>query len=171
MAKTYTFTRVEGFNKALRAIPKEAAPALRDAAQAIAGDIASKAATRARMVGGVAKYVAPTIRPARDRIPKVLMGGSTSLPTSGTGWSRSRSGPSQTVGDVWAGAEFGGGKRARTPAGGSTLQFRPYLPSPTGRGGSGYFLFPTVRDRQDEIMDRYGDALMDAVDSAARKGG
>jgi hypothetical protein len=61
----------------------------------------------------------------------------------------------QTVGNVWGGAEWGSRR---------FTQFPPV--TKVGR-----FLFATVRDRQDEIMDRYGDALMDAVDSAARKGG
>lgn len=155
MARTYTYANVAGLRRALRALPKEAQATMRDASSDIAADVAGRAAVRARFVGGVAKHVAPTIKARRDRVPKVVMGGSTRLPDRPGG----RSGRGQTVGDVIWGAEFGGGRRP------STRQFSPWR----GNGeGAGYFLWPTVRENADETMERYGDALVKAVDRAAR---
>lgn len=140
MRRTYTYNSVPGLRKALREVPREAQGELRDAAQDIAGIIATKATARARSVGGVAKYVAPTIRAKRDRIPVVQMGGSGSLPSGGI------------VGDVWGGAEFG------------SRRYRQFAPFTKG----GRFLYPTISDESEAIMDAYGDALIRAIDKAAR---
>jgi hypothetical protein len=99
-------------------------------------------------VGGVARLVAPSVKVGRDRVPAVKMGGSTRLPPRN---GKPRKGGRQTVGDVWAGAEFGGGARART------RQFRPH------RGTVGYFLWPAVRQDSDRIQRTYSAALDDAL--------
>ena len=91
--------------------------------------------------------MAPTIRARRGNVPIVKMGGNKRL----------RAGERQTVGDIWAGAEFGGGRRP------TTHQFKPYIPSPTGKGGAGYFFFPAIRDMEADIVERYGDALGKAL--------
>lgn len=153
MAKVKGFTTIEGLNAALRLLPKEASSKLRDASVEIAAGIASEASGRATSVGGVAALVAPSIRATRDRIPVVKMGGSAGLPTAGNGWARSRGGARQTIGDVIWGAEFGGGARP------STLQFQPH------KGRVGYFLWPTVRDRNQDIHERYSDALLKALEA------
>lgn len=151
MPRTVTFNHVAGLRRALRDLPKEASSELREASLDIASDVAGKAAARARMVGGVAVYVAPTIKAKQDRIPKVVMGGLTKLP--------GRTGPNQTVGNVMWGAEFGGRRRP------TTQQFQPWRGNSTG---AGYFLWPTIRAQSASIVERYGDALMTAVDKAAR---
>jgi hypothetical protein len=156
MARTYTFNNVAGLRRALNSLPKEAQAEIRGASLAIAQDIAPKAAARARQVGGVAKYVAPTIKARRDRVPKIVMGGTKRLPARD---GRPRRGPNQTVGNVVWGAEFGSG---RYP------QFHPWRGSSTG---AGYFLWPTIREESDDITERYADALMDAVDKSARRAG
>lgn len=149
MPKTYTYTTMAGLRQALRSVGKEAKKTLRDASSVIASDVAVEAASRATSLGGAAKLVAPTIRAKRGDVPSVQMGGARKL----------RPGARQTVGDILWGAEFGGGSKPRT------RQFERWR----GSGpGSGYFLFPTVRDDEDQIMERYGDALMKAVDKAAR---
>lgn len=156
MAKTTDYNTIAGLNAALRKLPKEATAKLRDASAEIAGKVASDAAAKARSVGGVAKYVAPSIRVRRDRIPMVQMGNSSRLPTAGDGWSRSRTGSRQTVGDVIWGAEFGGGL---TP---NTRQFMPWRGS---SHGAGYFLWPTVRDNRLEIAATYSEALLEALEA------
>lgn len=149
MARTYTFDEISGLRKALRAVPREAQGELRKASLVIADRVAGKASGRARGVGGVAKYVAPTIKARRDRVPKIVMGSTKRLP--------GRRGKGQTVGDVMWGAEFG----ARVHR-----QFQPWR----GSGqGAGYFLWPTVRDESDETIERYGEALLSAVDKSARR--
>lgn len=152
MARTFTFNHVAGVREALRSLPKEASVTLRDASVDIAEDVAAKAEDRARALGGVAKYV--PVKARRDRIPKVVMGGTTRLPARD---GRPRRGSRQTVGDVMWGAEFGSDR------------FRQF--SPWGGNGetAGYFLWPTIRDESDGIMERYGDALMEAVDKAASR--
>lgn len=159
MAKTVTFYQVAGLNRALRALPKTASANLRDASQAIADKVAKDAAGAATSQGGLAAIVAPTIRSGRDRVPVVKMGSSARLPTSGDGWTRQRLGQRQTIGDVIWGAEFGGGKRP------TTRQFLPWRGNDTG---AGYFLWPTVRGDRDFIEKEYGDAILDAIDEAAR---
>lgn len=146
MAKMSGYTNVAGLNKALKTLPKEASKRLRDAAQSIAIDVAATAAGRASAIGGVAKYVAPTIKAPRDRVPVVKMGGNSRLPGD-------RSGERQSVGDVIWGAEFGGGARP------STRQFSPH------KGRTGYFLWPTVRAENQDIADAYSEALLDALEA------
>jgi hypothetical protein len=149
MGKTLRVNNVAALNKMLRRLPKEASAELRDASVDIAEQVAQRAAGRARMVGGVAKYVAPTIRPRRDRVPKIAMGGTARLP--------GRTGKNQTVGDVMWGAEFGSDR------------FRQFSPWRGNKDGAGYFLWPTVRDEGDFISDTYEDALLRAVDKAVKR--
>jgi hypothetical protein len=154
-----TFYKVQDLNAVLRSIPKEANATLRDASQSIAGEVAKDAASSASAQGGVAKYVAPTIRAARDRVPYIKMGSSKLLPKEGNGWKRkSRKGGRQSIGDVMWGAEFGGGRRR------TTRQFEPWRGSDHG---AGYFLWPSVRDNRAYIEKAYGDALNEAIDKAA----
>jgi hypothetical protein len=155
MAKTLHFYQVAGLNRTLRALPKTASANLRDASQEIADKVAQDAAARASGQGGVARFVAPTIKSRRDRVPVVKMGSSSPLPSD----KRARKGDRQTVGDVIWGAEFGGGGR---PA---TSQFLPWRGNDTG---AGYFLWPTVRGDRAFIEKAYGDAILEATDEAAR---
>lgn len=157
MARTIKFRNVDGLYKTLATLTKEASGELRTESLAIAGDVATKAAGLARDVGGVATLVAPTLKARRDRIPKVAMGGTKRLPPIG---GRPRHGAEQTVGDVIYGAEFGGGRRP------TTRQFKPWRGN---KGDAGYFLWPTVRAEYDTVVERYGEALMRAVDKAARR--
>jgi hypothetical protein len=148
--RTSTYNNIAGLHRALRQLPKEASVKLRDASVDIARMVADDARGRALRVGGVAKYVAPTIKATRDRVPVVKMGGSGKLPST----SRRRLGGRQTVGDVIWGAEFGGQRRP------TTQQFMPWRGSSTG---AGYFLWPAVRANSDDIQERYSQALLDAL--------
>lgn len=154
MVKGFTFNNVAGLNKALRQLPKEASAQLRDASLDIAEDVARKASTRARMVGGVLAYVAPTIKARRDRVPKIVMGGTTRLPPRN---GVARQGAKQTVGNVVWGGEFGSDR---------FRQFSPWRGSDTG---AGYALWPTIRAESDATMERYCDALIKAVDKTASR--
>lgn len=138
--KVYT---VPGLNRALRQLPKDLSAEMRDASQDIADDIARRAAGRARSVGGAASLVAPSVKSRRDRVPVVQMGGRTPLPGP-----RGPNRTNQTVGNVWAGSEYGSRRFS---------QFQPVK-------RPGYFLWPTVEDMHDEIADRYGEALTKAMD-------
>jgi hypothetical protein len=138
------YTSVAGLNTALRKLPKEASARLRDASEEIAADVARVASSRAMGLGGPASIVAPTIRGTRDRVPVVKMGSA----------KRIRKGSaSQTIGNLIWGAEFGGGARP------TTQQFSPHL------GTTGYFLWPTVREMNDEIRKEYSEALDKALEA------
>ena len=92
-----------------------------------------------------------------DRFPTIKLSGSSGFV--------SRSAPNKkrktkvTRSDVFFGAEFGGQARK------STNQFNRYVQSPTGRGGKGYFFFPTVRKDAGKIAEQY----LDAIDVILRK--
>lgn len=139
------YRNVAGLNQALRSLPKEASARLRDASVEIAREVAQEASSRALGIGGPAALVAPTIKPTRDRIPVVKMGGSKKL--------AGRTGVNQTIGNLIWGSEFGGGARPRTN------QFMPH------RGRDGYFLWPTIRDMGQDIQDEYSDALLEALEN------
>lgn len=150
MARTVTYTNVAGLRKAFRVLPKDLMVELRDASMDIADDVARKAGMRARMVGGVMRYVAPTIRARRDRVPKIVMGGTTRLPARDGG---PRRGTNQTVGNVIWGGEWGSDRHR---------QFSPW-------SREGYVLWPTIDAESDKTMERYGEALLRAVDKTASK--
>lgn len=150
MGKTHTFLRADGFNKVLRAIPKEADREVRAASGVIAQDLASKAQTRARSYGDVASLVAPTIKAGRDRVPLVRMGGTKRLPPRD---GRTRTGPNQTVGNLIWGAEWG------------SRRFRQF-PEPVKRGR---MLWSTLHDEYEASMDAWGDAVLAAIDHASKR--
>lgn len=145
---------VVGAQAALRRLPSELQREMRVASQAIAADIADEADDRARSQGGVSGLMAGHVKAVKDRYPVVRLGDQQRLPTSGAGWSRKRSGRGQRVNDLWRAAEFGGGS-ARTPQ----LVGHPH------RGTLGWFFYPAVRDRQEEALERWSEALQRALDA------
>lgn len=156
MAKMTTDHSIAGLNRRLARLPKTAKVRLRQGSAAIAERVATDAAELARRVGGVLALVAPSFKATKDGVPTVKMGGTTKLPAQGPGWTHSRAGDRQTLGDAMWGAEFGGGKRARTPAGGSTLQFMQWRGS---SDGAGYAMWPAVRQDREYIQDTYSEEL------------
>lgn len=156
--KTYTYTRVKGLRDALRALPEEAQRQLGHAFVDIAGDVAEEAGRRARALGGVSGLVAPSIKAVRDpKSPRVRMGSRRRLPRQGDGWGpRSRRGDSQTIGALIFAAEFGA----------SPTTYPQFADHPH-RGTRGWFLWPTVRESEDAIMDRIDEAVLRAADEVA----
>lgn len=150
MAKMTNYgSNVEGLRRALRKLPKEAGDELKEASHDIADLIATGARREAsflqgRHKAGGWKYLGPTLRAYRSRIPEVKLGGKRRIP--------GRRGTSQTVGDLLFGLEFGGGKRP------STRQFLPH------KGTTGYALWPTVRAKEDETFGMYSKALLHALE-------
>jgi hypothetical protein len=47
-----------------------------------------------------------------------------------------------------------------------TSQFPPYKPSPTGRGGAGYFLYPTIRRLGPYYLKEWSEAMATAIKRA-----
>jgi hypothetical protein len=63
----------------------------------------------------------------------------------------------------FAGAEFGALRY------GQFKRWRGNQPSDAFSGGAGYFLFPSIRDSEREILQTFRDALMDAVGPAFKR--
>ena len=144
MAKARTFQGVEGFNRALRKVPRESRRQLTDAASEIAQDVSDQArGTAAGVSRTYAKWIAPTIRPKRGRSPAITMGGARRTIRKGV-----------PIGLVTYGVEFGGQGRK------TTMQFLPH------RGRQGYALWPTIRDQEQQSRDAYTDALIRAFQRA-----
>jgi hypothetical protein len=58
------------------------------------------------------------------------------------------------------GAEFGAGRDSiRSRASGSYVGYRQFNPWRGNGGDAGYFMYPTIRDRMDDIVERYGDGI------------
>ena len=105
-----------------------------------------------------AAVVSRGLRARRDRIPVIKLDAGRGYPSrSRSNRSRAAEGPSLrgkikkpgtvTMGDVFYGAEFGGGRRK------TTRQFLRH------RGRSGYFFWHTVRENRSFIADEYGRAI------------
>lgn len=94
-----------------------------------------------------AALVAPSISSKAGEYPMIVAGGSGKIP-----------GTNARYGDVLFGAEFGGGKRR------STQQFRKH------KGTEGYWLFPTLRDDQAEMVAAYEVAMIRAREDAGLGG-
>jgi hypothetical protein len=114
----------------------------------------------------------------------LILGSSKVLP----GREKRRNKRRQTFNAIAAGAEFGGSRgsmaaRAGVAKGGSlaypsrgrvrysvykhrTSQFPPYKPSPTGRGGAGYFLYPTIRRLGPYYLKEWSEAMATAIKRA-----
>lgn len=172
--------KLEGSKETLRAIgklPKEANAEIRATSKEIAEVVAREAAAEAKS-NKQSALVAPSIKAKSDRVPYVYAGGKTRAKPS----SARRRKTKPTMGDIFFGAEFGGGRglntsfksfeaitragrrriRARraTIAGSTdqrgrstrTSQFRPH------KGRTGYFLFPTIRKRGRWVTQQWEEA-------------
>ena len=135
---------IGGLRRALRSLPKETADELKGAAQEVAQDVANVAKPKAASIGRGFELLGPTIKAERSGIPSVKIGGKRRIP--------GRTGDRQTIGDLLFGTEFGGRTSPRT------MQFLPHL------GQTGYALWPAVRERSDESMERYSAALLAALE-------
>lgn len=90
-----------------------------------------------------AEVVRRALRARRDRYPTIKLSESLSLQLSRTSGKGSKGKTKVKAGEVWYGAEFGGGARK------TTRQFPPHL------GRQGYVFFPTVRRMAPRINQDY----------------
>lgn len=177
---------IEGLNKFIRDIGKaneKVSPLLRDASTKIAEDVVAEARTKASSVSRQAALAAQSMKVKRDRIPVISNGGSTRLSSSTPRKVQPKGG------DIWFGAEFGGqasrmntsltrelvgslGSRNamrnarrrvtyRSARAGKTNQFPPH------RGRQGYFFWPTVRAKRQDIREQYLDVLDKVIQEVA----
>lgn len=180
---------VTGLNEALRTfkrLPAEVDEECRRESGRIARWIMAGAQTAARTTGyrvhrlaAVSLSVKATRAGKVDRVPTLILGDNRILP----GRVGRRNTRRQRYKSIAAGAEFGGSRGSMaalegTPVGGSwrnpltgrysvnrgsTRQFPPYLVNTGGRGGRGYFLYPTIRERAPEAYERWSDAVGRAI--------
>jgi hypothetical protein len=137
---------VEGIGPARRALERygrDVAPAMREVAQQATARFTPALMAAMRSDGGQSALVASTVRPVRDRVPAIAVGGARKVTPSSGGRRKKK----PAAGDVFFGAEFGGRRRP------TTQQFRPH----TGR--TGYAFYPALRDVTDDLVRAYVDGL------------
>jgi len=106
-----------------------------------------------------ASIVAASVKPSRDRVPTVRVGGSKGRVSGGA-----------NAGQLLWGNEFGGNRNAygnltAFPNGG--YRFPPRT-SREGRGNTGYWIFPTLKAMQPEIKRKWFAAVNKVMDNWAR---
>jgi hypothetical protein len=133
------------FNNEMRKAAEQVAQNLLDKAKAEAGTV-----TRSRQAVEVMKGMSAS----RDRIPTIKLKENSPFQSKSSKFSSSyniktkrRVKRKVTRGDVFFGAEFGGGSRP------TTKQFLRH------RGRSGYFFWPTVRKEKQNIANEYLNAI------------
>ena len=140
-----TFSKASDlFNENIRNVSTSLAEDLLQAARVEAGSV-----SRSRQ----ALEVMRGMQVRKDRVPSIRL--KPNMLFKSTGRSNRKRGLVQgpgltrkvTMGDVFFGAEFGGGARP------TTKQFLRH------RGQSGYFFWPTVRKKKNLIAERYLDAI------------
>lgn len=105
------------------------------------------------------QIVAATVRPARDRVPTVYVGGGKGRASGGA-----------NAGQLLFGNEFGGDRNAfgnlnAFPNGGYRF---PARTAREGRGNTGYWIFPTLKMMQPEIKRRWFASVNRVMDNWAR---
>jgi hypothetical protein len=106
-----------------------------------------------------AAIVARTVRPARDRVPTVYIGGGKGRVSGGA-----------NAGQLLFGNEFGGDRNAfgnanAFPNGGYRF---PARTAREGRGNKGYWIFPTLKAMQPDIKRKWFAAVNKVMDNWAR---
>lgn len=139
-----TLSGIEGLNRALRALPKDAKKELAEASKEIVSVVADDAKGRAAGLGGGWKYLGKTIKAEKSSKPSIKIGGNRLI--------RGRHGPKQTVGDLLWGTEFGAWR---------------YTQFPSHLGQEGYALWPAIRAHEEETSERYSKALLHALEKMA----
>lgn len=151
-----------GLLKALSAMDKASQAQLKNDVYSIsswvAGGIKTSGYVGARFPAQAA-VVAATVRPARDRVPTIYVGGSKGRTSGGA-----------NAGQLLFGNEFGGERNAKGslsafPNGGFRF---PERTAREGRGNKGYWIFPTLKEMQPTIKKRWQEACVKVLDNWAR---
>lgn len=125
---------------------------------AYVGIYTQRSGAGARSIRGLATQTSAAVAIGTQRTPYMLGqefgAGPADSPSGGyTRLRRGRSGRALYAKSVGGVALFGKNKRLTYS---SMRQFPPYLTSPSGRGGLGYFLYPTLRREVPRLTERYG---------------
>jgi hypothetical protein len=134
---------VEGLEETLRAFNRYGKDANRELRQAAGVEVDRMIAAlivAGEGAGSQAALTAGSVKRRSDRVPVIVAGGTRRL-------KRTSSKGKATAGDVFFGAEFGGGRRP------STRQFPPWV------GRRGYWFWPTIRRHLPDLRRRYIAAL------------
>ena len=144
------------FNQYLRIAAQDVAELL-----VVAAKFEAASVTRNRQALEVMKGM----RARRDRVPTIKLDSDSAFQSRSRKFTSSRNVDTGrrvkrkvTRGDVFFGAEFGGGARP------TTKQFLRH------RGRSGYFFWPTVRKHKADIADAYLDAIQKVLNQLADAG-
>ena len=137
---------VEGLRDAIKAfnkLDKETQNQVRDAVVKIAQNMANQIASTGKSLRDP-RYglLASSVRASRDRVPVVYIGGRVNPKASGGG------GPNQLL----FGMEFGAESRR------NSWRFPPRS-EPLRGGNEGYWIFPTARRQQPEVLEAWQEAL------------
>ena len=143
------FETLQKFSKASKEFNGE----MRKVAYTIARSIEAKVKIEAGSVSRASQAieVAKGLRASNDRIPTIKLRSKESFVSKSRPNSKRKI--KVTRGDVFFGAEFGGGAKR------NTLQFLRH------RGQSGYFFWPTVRKQKNEIAKEY----LEGIDRVVKK--
>jgi hypothetical protein len=158
-----------GLLKALNLMDKASQGALKDDVSSISRWTATEIETAATYspMYKQAILVANSIRPVKDRVPTIAIGGSK---TANVSRKKTSGNPAPKVGQLLFGNEFGGDRNAKDsvtgfPNGGYKFPAR----SPReGRGNAGYWIFPTLKAIQPTIKKRWQAAAVNVLDIWAR---
>ena len=147
--------------KAISAMDKDAQGALKDEVASISRWTAQGMiyASYGALMPMQAAIVAQTIRPARDRVPTVYIGGAKGRASGGA-----------NAGQLLFGNEFGSDRNAKGskgafPNGGYRF---PERSNSQGRGNTGYWIFPSLKEMQPTIRNRWFNAVQRVMDNWAR---
>jgi hypothetical protein len=145
---------VDGLDATLKAFNrygKEANRELRQAAGVEVDRMIAALTIAGQGAGKQAALTAGSVKRRSDRVPVIVAGGTRRLTrTSGKG--------KATAGDVFFGAEFGGGRRP------TTRQFPAWV------GRAGYWFWPTIRRHLPDLRRRYIATLDDLANKWAAGG-
>jgi hypothetical protein len=149
---------LDQFRKELVRIAKDGGPdgrdLLKEANYKVAAFVIGHAKVKAASIGRMQSAASQSMKPSRALNKAIISAGGTV--------------------EFFYGAEFGAKsnilRRERKPAGwagsGRWLGYNQFEPWRKPGGNSGYFLYPTMRDKSKEIVEMYGDEL-DKVSQAA----
>jgi hypothetical protein len=151
-----------GLLKALNVMDKEAQFELKNEVYAISAWTAQniqRAGYAHPFYPKQAAIAAATVRPARDRVPTVYIGGSKGRASGGA-----------NAGQILFGNEFGGDRNAfgnKQAFANGGYRFPPRT-AREGRGNTGYWIFPTLKAMQPEIKRRWFATVNKVMDNWAR---
>jgi len=149
-------SQLKGLYAAFRTLEKDANTELKTKVTAISAwtAVKIKAAAESAPMPKQATRVATTVRPNKDRIPNITVGGSKARFSGGA-----------VSGQVLFGSEFGASEFLIKPKNGSNLGANtfgknkgrrfPDMSPPLNGGNEGYWIYPTLRKEQPAITQQW----------------